>query len=171
MYLWEPYSWGRGFGEKEMLPAINTRGGRQGGVRLSPLPRDPGSACPVSGGRGWTRRPFVFPSQAGPALAGAPAGLRGGERPRGVPPPFAPQPAGSSGGLSSASSALFLPLSLPLARSRLSRRLISPERTKKKKKSISEHFRFYGKVHFCLIPGKEEACGAHHLSTWSSPLC
>lgn len=148
MYLWEPYSWGRGSGEKEMLPAINTRGGRQGGVRLSPLPRDPGSACPVPGGRGWTRCPFVFPSQTGPALAGAPAGLRGGERPRGVPPPFAPQPAGSSGGLSSASSALFLPLSLPLARSRLSRRLISPERTKKKKSPFRSISGFMAKCIF-----------------------
>lgn len=80
-------------------------------------------------------------------------------------PPFSLQEAGSIEGLSSASSALFLPFSTPLARSW---RLFS---LNGRKKSISEQFRFYRKAHFCLILVEKNTCSAHHLRAWNSPLC
>lgn len=129
------------FREKEMLPARNTGRGKQAKgclfLFLRALLCLPGVWRPRA-----ARRPFVLLLQNVPALAGSPAA--GGVARRDAPP-FSPRPAGSVAGLSSVSSALLLPLSTPLARSWLLFSLNG------RKKFISEQFKFYRRVHFCLI--------------------
>lgn len=106
--------------EEEMLPARSTRGRSRGAAApcLSPLPPRPGSACPVRGSP--LPGAFLCPLEPDAALAVLPAELRGRCS------PAARRPAASTGELSSAASALFLPLSLPLAHSRLLRGFFSP---------------------------------------------
>lgn len=107
--------------EEEMLLAKSTRGRSRGGSfspasRLSPL----GLALSALCGDRRCPAPFLCPAGPDPALAVLPAELRGRCS------PAARQPAASTGELSSAASALFLPLSLPLAHSRLLRGFFSP---------------------------------------------